>query len=182
MILDLGDLAAVLLVACVLASGAALAAARRLQRQSGLPRARVVYTDTGAAGRQRTGESLIARRYGLVGKPDYLIEDRGQIVPVEVKPSRYAAAPYPGDILQLLAYCLLVEETAARPPYGLLRYASGTFRIDYTDAARAHLLEAIAAVRTARREGERDRSHDDLARCAACMFGEVCDQSLARET
>ena len=38
--------------------------------------------------------------------------------------------------MQLAAYCLLVEETiGAAPPYGLLRYAERTFRLDYTQQA-----------------------------------------------
>ena len=156
-----------------------------LQRRSGLPRARVVATDTGA-GRPLT-EPLFSRQYGLAGRPDYVIEERGRIIPVEVKPSRRSPQPQPSDVLQLLAYCLLVEETWQRPPYGLLRYATGTFRIDYTPAARALLLDRIAEVRTARTGRDPaarsaqglPRSHDDPARCAACGFRAQCDQSLA---
>ncbi|HUS15039.1 MAG TPA: PD-(D/E)XK nuclease family protein [Chloroflexia bacterium] len=170
-------LAAGLLGLVLLIGIAALVMSTRLQQASGLPAARVVYTDAGA--QQRATESLFSRRYGLVGKPDYLLEDDGAILPVEVKPTRRATQPYDGDVLQLLAYCLLVEEHHARPPYGLLRYAETTFRIDYTDAARAHLLAAIAEIQAARGGGELDRSHDDARRCAYCMFAEVCDQSLA---
>ncbi|HMA35875.1 MAG TPA: PD-(D/E)XK nuclease family protein [Chloroflexia bacterium] len=175
--MSLGVLAGGLLAVCLLVSIGALLAARRLQTRSGLPRARVVYTDTGA--RQRASESLFSRRYGLVGKPDYLLEAAGGLIPVEVKPTRRAPAPHAGDVLQLLAYCLLVEETTGRPPYGLIRYADTTFQIDYSDAARAHLLAAVDAIRRARLAGELDRSHDDAVRCAHCMFNEVCDQSLA---
>ena len=154
----------------------ALAAAWWLQRRSGLPRARLVYSDTGAW--QRAEESLFSRQYGLVGKPDYLLESRGQVIPVEVKPSRRSDHPYPADVLQLLAYCLLVEETWGRPSHGLLHYATGTFRVDYTDAARSLLLERIAEVRAARRASDMPRSHDEPGRCAACAFRTVCDQSL----
>jgi CRISPR-associated exonuclease Cas4 len=176
--MDGGGLAGALLIGILLLAGLwALLAARRLQAQSGLPRARVVYTDAGA--HERAGESLFSDRYRLVGKPDYLLEERGRIIPVEVKPTRRAPEPYPGDVLQLLAYCLLVETTSGRPPYGLLRYATATFRIDYTDAARTHLLAALDEIRAARLAGELDRSHDDPVRCAYCQFREVCDQSLA---
>src|SRR5207247_7758770 len=113
------------------------------------------------------------------GKPDYLLEEHGRIIPVEVKPSRRSAQPYPADVLQLLAYCLLVEETWTRPAYGLLHYATGTFRIDYTDAARALLLERIAEVRAARQAGaEQHRSHNEPGRCAGCAYRSVCDEAL----
>ncbi|MDQ2806099.1 MAG: Dna2/Cas4 domain-containing protein [Chloroflexota bacterium] len=175
--LDWSALLGLCVTLLALVAGGALIAARRAQARSGLPRARVVYTDAGAGG--RATDSLFSRRYGLVGKPDYLLEAEGGLIPVEVKPTRRAAEPYPGDILQLLAYCLLVEETHGRPAYGLLRYATATFRLDYTDAARAHLLETVAAIRAATRAGERRRSHSDAGRCAHCMFNEVCDESLA---
>ena len=168
----LGLLAAFL----VLGGLGTLAAAWWLQRRSGLPRARLVYSDTGAW--QRADKPLFSRTYGLTGKPDYLLETRGQIIPVEVKPSRQAAQPRPADVLQLLAYCLLVEETWGRPAYGLLHYASGTFRVDYTDAARALLLEQIEAVRAALQARDMRRSHDEPGRCAACAFRTQCDESL----
>ena len=98
------------------------------------------------------------------------------MIPVEVKPSRQAAQPQPADVLQLLAYCLLVEETWGRPAYGLLHYASGTFRVDYTDSARALLLAEIEAVRAARQARDMPRSHDQPGRCAACAFRAECER------
>ncbi len=168
----LGGLAVLL----VLGGVGTLGAAWWLQRRSGLPRARLVYSDTGAW--QRTDEPLFSRTYGLTGKPDYLLEARGQLIPVEVKPSRQAAQPQAADVLQLLAYCLLVEETHGRPAYGLLHYASGTFRIDYTEASRTLLLARIEEVRAARQARDMPRSHDQPGRCAACAFRPQCDESL----
>jgi CRISPR-associated exonuclease Cas4 len=168
----LGWLAGLLLLGAV----GALVLAGWLQRRSGLPRARLIYSDTGAW--QRVEESLFSAQYRLVGKPDYVLEQQGRIIPVEVKPSRRASHPQPSDELQLLAYCLLVEETWGRPPYGLLHYATGTFQIEYTEERRDHLLARIAEVRAARTAPDMPRSHDDPARCAACAFRTVCDQSL----
>jgi CRISPR-associated exonuclease Cas4 len=168
----LGLLAGLLLVAGL----GVLGAAWWLQRRSGLPRARLVYSDTGAW--QRADKPLFSRTYGLAGKPDYLLDVRGQVIPVEVKPSRQAPQPQAADVLQLLAYCLLVEETWGRPAYGLLHYASGTFRVDYTDAARTLLLGRIEEVRAARQARDMPRSHDEPGRCAACAFRTQCDESL----
>ena len=39
---------------------------------SGLPRGEVIYIDTGAW--QKQEQPLISREFGLVGKPDYLVE------------------------------------------------------------------------------------------------------------
>lgn len=148
----------------------------RLRRKTGLPWAPVVYRDTSG----RTPEKpLIARKLGLVGKPDYLLEMRGRTIPVEVKPGRRAARPYESDLMQLAAYCVLVEETTgAAPPYGLLRYAERTFRLDYTEQTRETLLAILDEMRDALEDDNGDRSHDDVRRCAGCGFFEQCEQAL----
>ncbi|MFQ5342373.1 MAG: hypothetical protein ACE5F6_12575, partial [Anaerolineae bacterium] len=87
------------------------------QKQAGLPQGRIVYTDTGAW--DRVEKPLWSRRHLLAGKPDYLVEQNGHLIPVErrpelvegVKPNRSSPQPYDSDVLQLAAYCLLVEET-----------------------------------------------------------------------
>ena len=80
----------------------------------------------------------------LTGKPDYLVDDHGKIIPVEVKSGWAPPEPHPGHIYQLLAYCLLVERTyEKRPPYGILRYKNRSFTIDYTPEAERELLALL---------------------------------------
>jgi CRISPR-associated exonuclease Cas4 len=148
----------------------------RVRRSTGLPWAPVLYQDTGGTAPEKP---LIARRLALVGKPDYLLELRGQLIPVEVKPGRRAARPYESDLMQLAAYCLLIEETSGvAPPYGLLRYAERTFRVDYTDHARDEVLAILDEMRASLEEPDCDRSHDDERRCLNCGFFEQCEQAL----
>ncbi len=64
--------------------------ALKLRRSTGIPWSRVRSQDV--RGRELE-KPLYARRYGLAGKPDYLIEKRGQLIPVEVKPTRRASEP-----------------------------------------------------------------------------------------
>src|SRR6476620_8147105 len=109
---------------------------RRAQQATGLPTGEVVYSDTGAW--EETPEPLLSRRYGLVGKPDYLVQVRsGQQmmwVPVEVESRRRPAVTPDSHILQLATYCLLVEDVRkVRPTHGLLHYADTTLQIPYTD-------------------------------------------------
>src|SRR5687768_7501856 len=101
----------------------------RAQQATGLPTGEVVYSDTRAW--EQVPEPLLSRRYGLVGKPDYLVRVRsGQqetLVPVEVKSRKRPPVPPEGHILQLATYCLLVEDVhKLRPAYGLLHYADAT--------------------------------------------------------
>lgn len=153
-----------------------LAWALGMRRRTGLPWAPVLYRDTQA---QAVERPLFARRYGLTGKPDYLIEVRGATIPVEVKPGRQAQVPYESDLMQLAAYCLLVEESSGTaPPYGLLRYADRTFRLEYTSVVRERLIDILEDMRLLLDADECDRSHADPWRCRSCGFYEECDEAL----
>jgi CRISPR-associated exonuclease Cas4 len=148
-----------------------------LRRASGVPWARIKATDTG--GWRRMEAPLISRQYGLVGKPDYILETRAGTIPIEVKPGRRAAQPYESDLMQLAAYCLLIEDTTGRAPrYGLLRYAQHSFQMPYTPALRAELLDLIAEMRQRSTAQDVRRSHSSAARCAGCGFYAVCDDRL----
>jgi CRISPR-associated exonuclease Cas4 len=168
-------LAAVLLILALLAWLLARLAARR----AGLPAGRVVYADTG--GWTRPERPLRAPVIGLTGKPDYLVQERGRLIPVEIKSmAAPPAGPYPGHVLQLAAYCALVTEVhGVRPPHGLLQYADRTLAVDYTPALEAELRALLDALRADAGAPEVHRSHGSPARCRACGFRPVCDESLA---
>lgn len=151
---------------------------RVVRRRTGLPAGSVVYSDTGTW--RRCERPLFSRRYGLSGRPDYLVEVKGATIPVEVKSGRRPAVLYRSHLLQLAAYCLLVEETRGQPPpYGLLRYSDDTVRVDYTPRLRAELLAALEEIRRARMSGDVPRSHEEPARCRHCGYRHLCDQRLA---
>jgi len=150
--------------------------ARLAWRQSGLPKGRVTYADTG---HWRPCQPLYAPRIGLSGKPDYLVQEGREVIPVEVKPGRRAAAPYDADVMQLAAYCLLVEETTGtRPGYGLLRYREQTFRIPFSPSLRQAVLATLSEMRRCLRQSAVPRSHEDPLRCRFCGHREDCQQSL----
>ncbi len=151
--------------------------ARRLEDRAGLPAAQVVYRDTD---RRERGTLLRSRRYGLHGRPDYIVYREGSQIPVEAKPGRAAPRPYHNDVLQLAAYCLLVSEAQGRRvPYGLLRYREDTFSIPYTQELEEELLATLEEMRAAM--GQRSapaRSHDVPARCRHCGLWDQCGQGL----
>ena len=185
--------AAFLLLVCV--AVAAHLAARGRARETGLPSGSLVYSDTGfAVGKlaparvnaegERQERALVSRKYGLTGRPDYLVRTREGIVPVEAKSTRRPAngRPYDSHLMQLAAYCLLVEDAlGARVPYGLVRYADGESRVEYTPELRETLLEIISEIREARDAEEVHRSHDERQRCASCGYREACDESLTND-
>lgn len=150
---------------------------KRVHAGTGLPRGRLIYTDTG--GWQRLVSPLVAPQLGLVGKPDYLVADGPEIIPVEVKSHPAPLTPYTSHVLQLAAYCALVEATyGRRPAYGLLHYADRTFEIPYTPALEAQLMQTVAAIRAARAHGEVHRQHHEPRRCRACLYRAQCSEAL----
>ncbi len=109
-----------ILAAALLLAALVLALVSRWQRRSaGLPPGRVTYADPSLWG--KVEKPLYDPSTGLVGKPDYLVETKEGIIPVEVKSGAAPSNPYEGHVLQLAAYCYLVSKTTGkRPPYGLI--------------------------------------------------------------
>lgn len=151
--------------------------ASRQQRKAGLPGGRVVYTDTRGWG--RVEKPLYDFGLDLTGKPDYLVEHRDMLIPVEVKTGRTPAAPYDSHIFQLAAYCMLVQRTSGkRPEYGIIKYPKRSFSVDYTPKLESAFLDLLAEIRIFERKRSADRSHQSPARCEGCGFRKVCDQRL----
>ena len=150
----------------------------KTRQAAGLPGGRVIYTDTRTWG--PVEKPLYDPVLKLTGKPDYLVSQGAQIIPVEVKSARVRGAPYDEHIFQLAAYCLLVQRVyGQRPPYGILHYPNHTYAIDWTPALESALLDLLAEMRKQDRRASVDRSHDAPARCRGCGYRTTCDQSLA---
>jgi CRISPR-associated exonuclease Cas4 len=156
--------------------------ARQKQAASGLPSGRVIYSDTRAWGPVEA--PLYDDELFLTGKPDYLMNGKDGIIPVEVKSSRVGTSPYDSHIFQLAAYCRLVEATfGKRPRYGVLNYPNQTFAVDYTPALEASLKALVEELRNDSRlaaspRKEIARSHNSPERCRGCGYKEICDQAL----
>ena len=164
--------------AAAVAAVVLLAWAARLRTRTGLPSGRVVASDTGAVGGGR-GKPLYSQKYGLSGAPDYLVQTAEGMIPVELKPGRTDPEPRHSHLMQLLAYCLLVEETyGRRPTHGVLRYANDSFEVDYNDETRAYLLSVLAEMRRDAIDTPPGRSHDEPQRCRGCAYRLDCDVSL----
>ena len=166
---------------CIAAAGLLMRRAAQDEAQTGLPLAhtQVVYSDSGAW--EKMPRNLKSEEFGLIGKPDYVLRTAAGIVPVEVKPLRRASQPYASDILQLAAYCLLLEEeTGIAPRYGLLRYASQTFKIAWDEPLRQELLQTLDEMRDLQEwpallNGQMPPpQHDMTVRCDSCGFHQLC--------
>ncbi len=150
----------------------------RQRNATGLPGGRIIYTDTSQWG--RVEKPLYDAELHLTGKPDYLVERSGKIIPVEVKSRNAPEAPYDSHIYQLASYCYLVHKKwGKRPPYGIIHYRNRDFVIDYTPALETALLETLAEMRRDARRKTVACSHQSAARCRNCGYRKICDQRLA---
>jgi len=148
------------------------------RKEAGLPGGRIIYSDTRGWG--KVEKPLFYTALELAGKPDYLIQQNGKIIPVEVKSGRAPEAPYDSHIYQLAAYCLLVEKTYhTRPSYGIIHYENRDFAIDYTRELEESLIDLLVEMKRDEHKKDVPRSHEQAGRCAKCGYRKTCDQRLA---
>jgi CRISPR-associated exonuclease Cas4 len=146
-------------------------------KASGMPWGKIIYSDTRGWGKLE--KPLFDSDLGLTGKPDYLVEKNGKVIPVEVKSGKVGEAPYDSHIYQLAAYCLLIQRVMGkRPPYGILHYANRTFEIEYTQEMETQIIDLIIEMRNCLGQEEPDRSHQSPGRCRGCGYRSSCSQVL----
>ena len=91
-----------------------------------------------------------SERYGLSGKPDYVLQEGGELVPVEMKSGRTPKGPLFSHIVQVAAYCLLLEDhTGRKVNRGMLKYSEAEFDVEFDENLRQIVLD----------EGRRDAPH-----------------------
>ena len=145
--------------------------------QTGLPDGTVLYSD---AGRRHAVRPLLSQRYGLAGRPDYLVNTSHGVVPIELKSAPYPrSGPRDGDIAQVLAYCVLVEDVLkVRVPYGIIQYADAQHTVPYARSERESLIALVAEIRRSHHHTTLHRSHSHSARCRSCGYNPVCGEDL----
>jgi len=150
----------------------------RTRQSAGLPGGQVIYEDT--AGWEAVEKPLYDPITQITGRPDYLVRQGKQIIPVEVKSGRTPESPYDSHIFQLAAYCLLVErEYGERPSHGIIHYERRTFSVEYTEALEEALIDLLTEIRQDDRRKNVHRSHEAPARCLGCGYAYTCDEALA---
>jgi len=149
---------------------------RRRLKVLGIPSGRLISLDTSRL--IPVTEPLYDPDLSLTGRPDYLIQHGRCRIPVEVKSGRAPQRPHRSHVLQLAAYCHLVETTTGkRPAHGILKYADSAYKIQYTHSLHKDLLQILETIRKAQ-DSSPSRSHNSPNKCRACGYLSSCDQSL----
>jgi CRISPR-associated exonuclease Cas4 len=106
------------------------------------------------AGNARQVRLLTAPEHGLSGRPDYVIKQGEDLIPVELKSGAAPKKSYDSDRMQVIAQALLVEaEFGTRPAFGLVQYPGKTFRVSVRPQSVTRLLDAVRLMREARATG-----------------------------
>jgi CRISPR-associated exonuclease Cas4 len=167
------------LIILILAASLLLISSRQ-RRTLGIPNGRVVYVDSTQW--KSVEKPLYDSQLKLVGKPDYLVQQKDTLIPVEVKSNLKGEKPYSAHILQLAAYCYLVERNYnIRPLYGLLHYPNQTFEIEYSTELESKLIQTISEMRRCESNHQVVRSHQSIAKCQGCGYRDICNQALTRQ-
>lgn len=167
-------------VALVLLMGATVALYMSQHQAEG---ARAVRDRTHVRGRiAYIGESgsprlLHSEEHGLSGRPDYILDIGGDLVPVEVKTGRVPRGPLFSHVIQLAAYCLLLEKEG-KVSYGILKYGDMEHIIAFDDRLRSTLLSKMAEMREVMASSEAHRNHDRPGKCRSCSRREMCPERL----
>ena len=125
---------------------------------------------------------LKSRKYNLAGRPDYMIKEKDQRIPVEVKTGRRPKAPFFSHVLQIGAYCLLSEETfRTSPSHGQIRYGfeNEPHNVEWEPKLKTLVLEKIEEMNDIL-EGrtKAHRNHKRVGKCNNCSRRKGCPERL----
>jgi CRISPR-associated protein Cas4 len=136
---------------------------------------KIIYSDL-----NKPDKPFFSKRYKIIGKPDYIIKKEGHYIPVEVKTGNHLKAKK-SHILQLMAYCHLLEENYnCYIPYGILVYnnTSKVFEISYDPKMRFELASVIKKMKKNLKSNIIKRNHSEKQKCIKCSMKNHCDQKL----
>ena len=121
----------------------------------------------------------LSEALGLSGRPDFVLEVNGNLIPGDLKTGRTPKGPLFSHILQVAAYCVLIAESSGkRPPYGLLVYGDMEHEIEFTEELEGILLSKLEEMRGMIVSGEVHRNHNRPGKCATCSRRASCPERL----
>lgn len=167
-------------IALVLLIGASVALFMSQTQRDGAERARErskVRGHIAYIGEIGSAPVLRSEEHGLTGRPDYILEIEGGLVPVEVKTGRVPRGPLFSHVIQLAAYCLLLEKEGV-VTHGILRYGDVEHIVAFDDNLRSLLMKKMDEMRAAMASGEVHRDHDRPGKCRSCSRREACPERL----
>ena len=121
---------------------------------------------------------LYSVKDNLRGKPDFIFKSRitGRLIPMELKSGKAGGEPNYGDVMQLAAYFVIIEEAMGkRPKKGYLRYKNAMFAVKNSGRLRKELRAVLADMRNMLGNGE-GKASPSFVNCRYCVARDtVCE-------
>ena len=133
--------------------------------------------------------SFESETYGLIGRVDCIRKRDGQVIPYEHKRGKAARSSegkpeaWASDRLQIIAYCLLVEENLGKTILeGRVRYHAdnATVRVSIDEQARADFARHLARAKSLQTSVERPPVAANKRLCVKCSLAPICLPEEAR--
>ncbi len=123
---------------------------------------------------------LVSENRSISGRPDFIVESDGMLMPVEFKSGRVPSGPLFSHVIQISAYCKLVEDNyGKRPDFGFIYYGTKRFAVDYDDEVEKLLMTKVSEMRSAEDAGNAHRNHNRPGKCVNCSRRNICPERLA---
>ena len=122
---------------------------------------------------------LVSERFCLRGRPDYIIFQDRENIPVEEKTGKTPKGPYFSHIMQMAAYIVLVNDNMGNCHRGRIKYKTTDFEIVLDSKTRKTFFEIRDRIDDCERTGEVHRNHNREGKCRGCSRKEDCPESLA---
>ena len=134
-------------------------------------KSKTIYSDH----KEKPEKALFSPKYGLVGKPDFILHTKDGLLPLEIKHSNRPNQPYFSHIMQLISYCLLIEEVkGTKPKYGFIQYKGGQpFAIPHTENMKSFLIKTMQEMKDYANSGEGPKPIRKY-KCEKCRYKEDC--------
>jgi CRISPR-associated exonuclease Cas4 len=134
-------------------------------------KSKTVYSDH----KEKPEKALFSQKYMLTGKPDFILHTKDGLLPLEIKHTNRPIQPYFSHVMQLVSYCLLIEEEkGVKVKYGFIQYKEGkAFYVPYTENMKLFLLKTMCGMREHidSREGPKpSRKY----KCEKCSYKDDC--------
>lgn len=129
-------------------------------------------------GADKEGKEIISEKYGIRGKPDYILCIDDDFIPVEEKTADLVSPPL-SHVIQITAYCMLVEDKYGKsPPYGIIKYKNSQFKIPYEMRWKKMVIEMRKKMLKDLEKGKAHRNHFNKRKCLNCARREFCNEKL----
>ncbi len=145
---------------------------RKKRRYLHFPEGDIVYVG------DKTANDIISENYKLIGKPDYIIKNIDYYIPIELKTGRTPRGPLFSHIIQVCAYCLLVEDNYKQKSYGLLYYPETNYKINFTDELKNTVLKIMEDIHNCKKTKIAHRNHAKVTKCKNCARRNICPEKL----